>query len=458
MRLRRYIPVLCGAGLCFALCLGAQAQLSLSSAVDLALKNSFKVKMAQADVDKARAALEETRDTFIPSVGISGGVGKSSGPPLAVPQVFTLSAQSLVFNFSIRDYIRAANAALAAAQLSLEEARVGVTEDVVSTYLALDNAVQRRAAAEQARSVADRLSEIVQGRFEAGVDPHVEVSRARRTGLQMQRQELNSEDDIANLSDHLSTLVGVRLTGSEIAHTSIPASFPRDSEGPPPDSPALKAAQATAVNRMYTARAQERYLFRPQFTFGATYSYISTAFTNYDVYYQRFTVAAQDNPNSLSMGVQVSVPLLDFTHRAHARGAAAEAARSHYEVEDARNSFREGNGKSLRARRQLSLTAELAKADRDLAQDELDTILVQLQAGSSGPGPGGGVPLSPKDEQNARLQVQQRTLDMLNADLQLQQSEVTLMRQEGTLTDWVRSSLPAAPAPALTAVPLSPRP
>src|SRR5882762_921247 len=75
------------------------ARLSLPAAVDLALRTSPKVKMAQADVKKARAALSETKDAFIPIVDSTAGVGKSSGPPLAVPVVFSVAAQSLVFNF-----------------------------------------------------------------------------------------------------------------------------------------------------------------------------------------------------------------------------------------------------------------------------------------------------------------------------------------------------------------------
>lgn len=447
MHVRRFIPAL----LFLTSAAGAGAQLSLSSAVDLALQNSPKVKMAQADVLRARAALSETHDVFIPSVGASGGVGKSSGPPLAVPQVFTVSAQSLVFNFSQRDYIRAAHAGVAAAQLSLEEARNTVTEDVVNTYLQLDSAVRRQAAAHQAAAAAEQLGAIVQGRFEAGVDPHIEVTRAHRTGLQMQRQELSFEDEMETLSEHLSDQVGMRLTGADMLHSSIPASFPEGAFRAT-DSPALRAAQASASSKEYNARAQSRYLLRPQFSFGASYSYVSTAFTNYDVYYQKFTASASDNPNALSLGVQVSVPFLDFAHRARTREAMADAARARWEAEDARQQFREGNGKALRGRRQLTLAAQLAQADRDLAQDELDAVLVQLQPGA--PGNATGQLLSPKDEQNARLQVQQRTLDMLNAELQLQQNEVTLMRQDGTLTGWVHSAIAAlSGAPTLATRP-----
>ncbi|HZL25478.1 MAG TPA: TolC family protein, partial [Acidobacteriaceae bacterium] len=90
----------------------ASAQISLSTAVDLTLRNSPKVKMARADVDKANAALAEAHDAYIPAITSSGGIGESAGVPLSLPVIFNISAQSLAFNFSQPDYVRAARAGI----------------------------------------------------------------------------------------------------------------------------------------------------------------------------------------------------------------------------------------------------------------------------------------------------------------------------------------------------------
>jgi hypothetical protein len=62
--------------------------------------------------------------------------------------------------------------------------------------------------------------------------------------------------------------------------------------------------------------------------------------------------------------------------------------------------------------------------------------------------------LTPKDEQNARLQQSARTIDLLNAQYEVRQAQVNLMRQTGMLDGWLKSSLatPAA-APAVQAAP-----
>lgn len=55
----------------------ARAQVSLSTVVDLAQRNSNSVKMAQADVDKSVNVLKETKDVYIPNLIL----GSSVGPP-----------------------------------------------------------------------------------------------------------------------------------------------------------------------------------------------------------------------------------------------------------------------------------------------------------------------------------------------------------------------------------------
>src|SRR5271154_6450293 len=97
----------------------AVAQISFTTAVDLALKTSPRVKMAEAEVDKARAALEEARDVYIPNLVGGSGLGYSYGFPVGQPSIFNFTSQSLLFNYSQHDYLRASRAALNAAHLVL---------------------------------------------------------------------------------------------------------------------------------------------------------------------------------------------------------------------------------------------------------------------------------------------------------------------------------------------------
>jgi hypothetical protein len=51
-----------------------------------------------------------------------------------------------------------------------------------------------------------------------------------------------------------------------------------------------------------------------------------------------------------------------------------------------------------------------------------------------------GPQVTPKDELNAQLQARQKYIDVLTADLQLQQTEVNLLRQTEGLGAWVLGS------------------
>lgn len=455
---RLRLPVLCAAAL--LLSQSASAQISLSTAVNLALQNSPRVGVAQTDINRARAVVSETRDYYVPAVAANAGVGKQVGAPLAPPVVFSIAAQSLVFNFSQPDYIRAARMGLHAAELALSVARTDVSEDVINTYLALDNAQQRRAVQTEALAAANRLVQIVQKRLDAGVDPRIELLRAKRTAAQLHLQELQMEDEIASNQEHMAALTGLPATGWQTVPASIPAlKLPAPPSAPTPDDPqklqGISAAFATARAKQYTAYGDRRAVGRPQLSFQASYSRISDAFSSYDLYYPGFpgTPGHPNSFNSLGAGIEVTVPILDMARRARARESQADADRALFDAQIQQATFFEGQVKLRHSAAELAARTEVLTLDHDLAQADLDALVLRLQAANGATGATGTPQATPKDEQNARLAERQRTVDMLAAELQLHQTEVTLMRQEGSLTDYLSAAIPSATEAPAQAMP-----
>jgi len=432
----------------------AHAQISFSSAIDLALRGDPKIKAAQANVQKAQASVAATRDAFIPSATARGGYGKSTGVPLSVPEVFTLSSQSLLFSFSQKDDERAAAAGLAAANFALQDARDQVAEDAAITYLNLDNAERRQAAMAQEYGYASRLAAIVQERLDAGRDSRIELLQARRTAAQIRLQQLQIEDEVANYASHLARLMGLPDGGITTVSSSVPSLPPMPESSSKasldvPDSPAIRSAFANADVKQELAFADHRYRFRPQVSFGATYSRIDTSQTNYINYYPGFKGKSL---NAASIGMQITLPLFDRAHDDLAHESAAEAARVRYEAEDQRNQFLDGRSRLQHSSRQLAARIDLAQIDRDLAQQQLEIVLLQLTPeGSSS----SAAPMTPKDEQNARIQERQKYLDLLDSEFQLQQVEINLMRQTGQLEGWLKSIASASP-PSETVTPPKP--
>ncbi len=418
----------------------AHAQISFSSAVDLALKNDPRLKAAQADVDKARAGLAQAHDVYVPSIAASGGIGKAIGVPLSLPVIFSVSAQSLAYNFSQEDYIRSARAALDAAVLSEQEVHDQVAEDAVLTYLHLDNAERRRDAMKQEFADSQRLVAIVQDRVDAGQDAHVELLRARRSADAAQLEELQMEDEVASLADHLSHLMGLPGSQPETVADSIPAIAPADMIGINTSvTYGIYALLADAHSKQEKAFGDKHFWGRPQISLGAGYSRISTSFTNYSLYYPGFT-QSNISLNSLSIGFEMKIPLLDMAHQAEAHESAADARHAMYVAESERIQFLEGRLKLGHSAAELSAEEKLAEDDQALAQDQLDTVLLQLSSSSTDPDKPA---LTPKDEQNARVLERERTIDLLNRQFELQQVQVNLLRQTNQLDDWLRSSVTA---------------
>jgi len=440
-----------GLALLTALAGHAAAQISMTSAVDLALRNDPRVKMAQADVAKAQGSLAETHDAYIPTIGITGGYGGSTGVPLSVPVVFSIASQSLLFNFSQKDYVRAASEGLRSASLAFQEARDKVAEDVVITYLALDNAQQRQTAMLDESTAANRLVAIVQDRLDAGQDTKVDLLHARRTATQIHLQQLHLDDEIATLQDHLGHLIGLPGTTLVTVTNSIPAMPPpTPAAADNPGSYGIQSAYANAQSKQETAFGLGRYRFRPQFSFGAEYSRISTSHTNYPLYYPGFQGNDHLSDNALSIGIQIQIPIYDRAHQDRARQAEADAGHSRFEAEDQRNQFLEGRFKLRHSLDELTARSELSEIDRDLADEQLKAVLIQLQADS---GSSSGAQLTPKDEQNARLQKSAKSVDLLQAQTDLQQAQVNLMRQTGTLDAWLKNAMSIPPAADRVAIP-----
>ncbi|HEX4576963.1 MAG TPA: TolC family protein [Edaphobacter sp.] len=419
----------------------AYAQISFSTAIGLALKSSPKVLTAQADVDKALAALQQIRNAFIPNIVGGSGVGPPSyGYPLGQPSIFNITSQSLVFSFSQHDYLRAAQASLDATRLNLKDIREGVAEDTAVTYLSLDRDLQRQAALQEQQGFSDRLVNIVQERLDAGQDTTVDLTTCRLTAAQIRLARLRAEDETAADQAHLARLIGLPAQALGTTSSSVPA-FPNTSSEPTTatamtTSPAVESAYAVARAKRETAFGEARYLWRPQIYFQGQYSRFAK-YTNIQDYYLRF------QQNNAAVGVQITVPLYDAAHRAKERESAAEAARAQHEADTIRDQFFDSRIRARHTAAELSARTEIAVLDQQLARQQLDIMLVQLKAGS---GNLSGPQMTPKDEQTARIAEREKFVAMLNATFEAQQAAISLMRAAGELEAWIATTVRAQPS------------
>jgi hypothetical protein len=129
-------------------------------------------------------------------------------------------------------------------------------------------------------------------------------------------------------------------------------------------------------------------------------------------------------------------------HRAKEREAAADAAHAQHEADTIRDQFFDSRLRARHTAAELSTRAEIASLDQQLAQQQLEVLLVQLKAGS---GNLSGPQMNPKDEQTARIAEREKFVAFLNATFEARQAAISLMRATGELEAWIAAAMRAQP-------------
>lgn len=423
----------------FFLPLAAHAQISLSTAVDLAEKSSPDVRAAAANVRKATAALAETRDAYIPNFVVGTEPGYAYGFPLGYPSLFSVNSTSLLFSFSQPDYVRAAATALKAAKLSLQDTQQQVALDVSLDYVELDHDLREIAALDQERSYAGNLVSIEDQRVQAGVDPAVDQLRAELTAAQIDAKRIHLENDADEMRQKLGHLTGLPATGLTTNSSSVPAApqlSPDDGDdrSAVANNAGVAAAYANAKSRFYTAFGDAKTNYWPVMQFGANYS-LFAKFDNYSQYFRSFQY------NNAAIGVQIQFPLFDAVHRAKARESEADALHAQADADAARNVLSEQTMAMRRTVRELAAEQRVAQIQTELSQAQLKTVEMEL---TSNAGTANAQPVTPKEADQAHIQERERYQDALDTNFSLTKVELNLLRSTGQIMSWVRSSLQQA--------------
>jgi outer membrane protein TolC len=389
--------------------------------------------MAQADLMRAAAGLTESKDAYIPNLNFGSSLGYSYGFPLGEPSVFNVSSQSLLFTFSQPDYIRSARAAVRSAEFGLKDAREQVVLDASLDYILLDKTQQTLAALDQEKEYANKLVSIEQDRVLAGVESRMELTRAQLIAAQIDLKRIHLLNDAETVRQQLAHLTGLPATSFTTNSNSIPATAkseltPEGNRGMALQNAGVQAAQANAKSKMYVAFGDARQIFRPQLYAGGNYS-LFAKFNNYNEFYQHFQY------NNFDIGVQIKVTLFDAALKAKERRSAADAAHAYAQADQIRDIADEQISQLQRSMTELTAQQRVTQLQAELAQEQLDAISTQLNNGSGSPN---GILLTPKDEQQARIQERQRYEDVLDANYAVLRAELNLLRSTGTIETWAK--------------------
>jgi len=411
------------------------AQVSLATTVDLAERNSSAVRLADADVRKADAALAESKDAFIPSLTFGSGLPAfpDEGFTGGVPSIMNATAQSMFFSLPQNQYIGAARAGLKAAFLALKQAREQAALDASTAYIELDTVDRELDAAHQQEVFAARLVTIEQERAEAGVDPLSDLLQTQLTAAQLRLKRLHLETRAGTLAKQIAVLTGLPDGSITPDRASIPE-IPEVKAGEAGNALAgIDSAQMLAVSKQKVARGDLLNVLIPQISFNALYSRNTTILNDFNAYYVK--AIPTDN---FSSGFSIQIPIFDRGRGAKARESAADALRATMEAEQTKRQNEVQIAELTGGLREMDTLAEIASLKQQIAHEQLQSVLAQLELGNgAGSGPGAQPQLTPKAEQLARIDEREKYQDALEAEFNLAKTRLNLLCALGHMEDWL---------------------
>ena len=410
---------------------GEAEPVTLKRAVELALTHSPMMAQSAADEQRAFASYQEARNQYVPQVVVGSGLGDSWGYPLTLegsaPSLFNVSAQSALVNPALREYVRAARTEYQASLAGVKDRRNQVIQDTVLTFLELAKWEKLLAHQREVQEDAAKMEQIVNQRIQQGVDSAVTGTQAKLTTARARLRLAQAQGAADVLRATLSQLTGIPVASLEIAADSVP-----DLPAPPQaedlvaksaiSSPAVLFAQQHAIAQSFRARAEHRALW-PSVDFATQYAVLA----KFNNWLQFFPTKAFER-NNATIGVVIRFPFLNFSQRAHAQAADADAIRANKEVESTKNQVSQEVLKLQRSVEQLTAAQEVSQLEYQLAQSNADSVQIRTNSGTA----------TVHDESDARMQMAEKFNALEDAKFELVRARVGLLRATGDLESWAQ--------------------
>ncbi len=402
--------------------------LPLKRAVELALAHSTTTAAANADEQRVFASYREARNQYIPQLVVGSGLGKSWGFPLSLegsaPSILNVNSQSTIFNPATRDFVRAAKTDWSAATSQTKDQRNQVIQDTVLSYAELAKWEKLVAYLQEEHGNALKTEQLVGQRIKEGVDNPLMQNKAHLSTARLRLRLAEAQGAIDVIRNRLSHLTGLTASSIETEPDSMPA-LPEvkqedDLAGQAVrKSPAVQAAENRATAEGFRARGEHRAML-PSADFAAQYGLLAE-YNNYDLFFKTF------QRNNATIGVVLRFPFFSPTQRARAEAADATALRAKKDAEAAKNQVSEETLRLQRSVEQMSAAQEVADLEYRVAQSDLQSLQVRLDAGTVGW----------HDVQDAREQTSDRYNSLQDANFQLERARITLLRATGELESWI---------------------
>jgi outer membrane protein TolC len=400
--------------------------LTLRDALDIALKQNPDVILARLDQQRARAQVTIAKDPFLPKLFAGSGIAWTNGFPMSIdgnaPAIVQAKAPMAIF-----DRPQSYRAAQANEVVRGMEFDVGMRQDeaayrVASLFFDADQAARSLAAVERQMESLVRVRDLMGVRVSEGRDLSIESSRADLKVLQAQQRQAELSDHVADAETALAQVLG--FSPGDRVHPA------QEDERRPVMLDSEESAIQQALNTSREIRRLESNLqaknleingYRaerlPKVDFVGQYSLLSK-YNNYEKFFGAF------QRHNVELGASITIPILV------GRSGQAAMAQSQVDIEKIRTEIGRTRSRitadlqrAYRDVRRTEAAQKLARADLDLAREQLSLDLTRYDEGQ----------VTMAQVEASRAAEQEKWIVYYDTQHALEVARITVLKQSGTL-------------------------
>lgn len=399
--------------------------MTLRQALDLALAQNPDLLLARLDQQKTRSQVTVVHDPFVPKVFAGSGAAYTYGFPSSIegsaPSIVQVKTQMALFDRSLSYQVAQSREAARGSGIDVARQQDEVIYRVASLYLDAEQAARSLDAARKEAASLQRVRELTDQRVAEGRELPIESKKANLAVLRANQRVDALSLDLLNAEGSLGLALGlgpddrVRAAPEERAPLVVSQSEDASIEAAIEGSKELRSLESTMQAKQLEIKSYRAERL-PKVNLVAQYSlFAKYAYQAYFTQFQR---------NNAQLGMSVEVPLI-VGHSASARVSQAQADIAKLRIEVGRTRARITN--DVRADyqnlRRADTAREVARADLDVAREELTLDLAQMDEGR--------VPLA-KVEQD-RATENEKFLAYYEAQHTAEVARLNVLRQTGTL-------------------------
>jgi outer membrane protein len=401
--------------------------ITLKEAVDLALRQNPDLVLARLDVQKAELQIQATREPLLPRFVAGSGMAYTYGMPMSVegsaPTVVQARAIRSIYNGTQRFMTGMAREDAAASSASAELVREDIALRTALLYLDLEQAHRAARLAQGQLESLQRIEAVVRLRVAEGRELEIEGKRAAVNAARARQRAAALQSARRAFAQSLALVLGL-----EPSQDLIPAAEPRpEPRLPESEEDAVRSALAqhpeiARLEASIRARGQEARAHRaarqPKIDLLAQYGLLAK-FNNYDEFFNRF------QRHNFQIGAAFTIPLFASpADEARAAQADIEGRRLRIELDRTRDHIEGGARGAWRQVEDAGLALEVARADLDLARDQVSLLLAQSGEGRA----------TLAQLEQARVTENERWIALHDAQSALERARLELLRRANRLT------------------------